>query len=820
MSGASFAPDLNSRLIAIDADDYRSALNCFEHEEYSEAIDILNHSIGGLKCVGDTIEVSLIELFGILGWSIVFEHDGKKLNFWQDTILHHGIHLEHTPELKVITLYELVRKNPQTVVDDCTVVLDRCRTELGKIIPKYLFVRAVAYSLLGQFDRALEDAEIAFSIFRFFQQKSWCGRTANYLGMLYRSVSCYADSLSWYVKAADYYTGIDAQHKLCMTITNIGVTKYKIADYRGALTSLNDALERGRRGNWVKRQVYSNIALGNVYRLTRDFKKARQHLHTGYNQAQKLEFPREEALALEFLGDVYRDESRTNEARRFYKRALAIAMEIAPEGDIVMEVKRRIGECLNIENEPAKAWNELLRARELAQAQGDRFEEGVILRVMAETQVTFGDVAGASEYIAEAIEVLGNIGARHELAIALMRSAEISLKSADSPETDLPLSIHLNRAWNLATKALDYFIIVDVPWWTERCRLLVDLITNRRAGLDHGNRPGSAGRRRAKNGGLIVHSSVRMRDLLRLCDIFAASSEPVLICGETGTGKELIARRVHAFSDRAPSKLVTVNVAAIPSSMFEREFFGHVRGAFSGADRDGAGFAAEADGGTLFLDEIGELPLESQPKLLRLLQDGTYQSLGDPRERYADIRLVAATNANLEQLVADGKFRSDLFYRLKILQLDVPPVRERLEDVIPLLMHFLANAAERNVELGEYFHRDSLRMLEQHDWPGNVREIAMVARQAHVQLVSTGQVSIELKREGQRSLFLFGPHLLEKQFHAAAGSPLDVSQRARILLALKETGGNRSEAAKILGMGRSTLYRHMERLGIRNKETK
>jgi len=311
----------------------------------------------------------------------------------------------------------------------------------------------------------------------------------------------------------------------------------------------------------------------------------------------------------------------------------------------------------------------------------------------------------------------------------------------------------------------------------------------------------------------IVHVSSIMRDLLQLADAFADSDEPVLITGETGTGKELFARRLHERSRRCARELVPVNVSAVPESLFAREFFGHVRGAYSGADGDGQGLAARADGGTLLLDEIGDLPLELQPRLLRLLQDGTYQAVGDPAPRHADIRLVAATNADLRALVAAGRFRADLYYRLRILELRLPPLRERREDILPLLRHLLSEAAGRPVDLACYFSQASLERAQGHRWPGNVRELAMVARQAQAQLAGCGRVRLDLESLDGGRLLLEGP--------AAAGDPpppradgAAVGGRALILAALAATRGNRAQAARRLGVSRSTLYRQLERLGI------
>ena len=327
----------------------------------------------------------------------------------------------------------------------------------------------------------------------------------------------------------------------------------------------------------------------------------------------------------------------------------------------------------------------------------------------------------------------------------------------------------------------------------------------------------------------IIHVSSRIRDLIQLSDAFADSDEPVLITGATGTGKELFARRLHHKSGRRAEELVSVNVSAIAESIFAREFFGHTKGSFSGADQDGIGLAAKADGGTLFLDEIGDLPLELQPQLLRLLQDGTYQAIGDPAERRTNIRLVAATNADLQKRVAEGRFRADLYYRLKILELRLPPVVDRTEDILPLLRHFLTIASGRAVELHDFFDQESLDRMLSYDWPGNVREIAMVARQARVQKESQGVVQVEVG-SGDGEVWTFqgpggsagvsepGTVRLKVVSGPSWGRSTDPETgRSRILLALAETDGNRAEAARRLGVSRSTLYRQMEKLGIAGK---
>ncbi len=222
---------------------------------------------------------------------------------------------------------------------------------------------------------------------------------------------------------------------------------------------------------------------------------------------------------MEFLGDVYRDEGLPSEARRFYARALAIGLKIAPEGDIVMEVHRRVGECHFLEGNPGKAMPELNKGLEMARAQGDRFEEAVTLRVMSDTSLHVGDLKSARSYIDDSVSILREIDARHELAISLMKSADLTLQEMENARSGLPRLTQLNEAWNQATSALDLFIRVDVPWWTEKSRAQVGRIASMRAAQERADKltKGKYGKVGAYNPGeVIIHTSGLMRDLIQL----------------------------------------------------------------------------------------------------------------------------------------------------------------------------------------------------------------------------------------------------------------------------------------------------------------
>jgi DNA-binding NtrC family response regulator len=297
-----------------------------------------------------------------------------------------------------------------------------------------------------------------------------------------------------------------------------------------------------------------------------------------------------------------------------------------------------------------------------------------------------------------------------------------------------------------------------------------------------------------------------MRALLVDARLAARSEKPVLLQGETGTGKEVFARFVHEHSLRKDRPFVAVNCAAIPESLFEREIFGHARGAFTGAHREGSGLVEEASGGTLFLDEVGELPVSLQPKLLRLLQEGSYRRVGESRSRVANLRIVSATNRPLRESVAAGRFRDDLFYRLSGFELGIPPLRQRAEDLTALVLMFVRRESGAEVAV----HPAVWRALRRYPWPGNVRELEAAIGAACVRAGSTGTIREEHL-----------PEAVRVRGSAVPDAHLDLSRAVRrterelILRALRKAGYRRTEAAQLLGIGRNTLYEKMRKLGIR-----
>ncbi|MCK5620106.1 MAG: sigma 54-interacting transcriptional regulator, partial [Candidatus Krumholzibacteria bacterium] len=283
--------------------------------------------------------------------------------------------------------------------------------------------------------------------------------------------------------------------------------------------------------------------------------------------------------------------------------------------------------------------------------------------------------------------------------------------------------------------------------------------------------------------------------------------------GESGTGKELIARSIHERSRRRNRPMIKVNCASIPRELFESEFFGHVKGAFTGADRDKEGRFQAAEGGTLFLDEIGEIPLELQSKLLRVLQGGEFERVGDDTSRKVDVRVISATNKDLLQDAGEGRFRQDLYYRLSVFPLEVPPLRERPEDIGPLAIHFTRLSCNKMGLPPLKLTHDHITELTEYDWPGNVRELQHVIERAVI--MSRGEsLTLGLTRKQKAKA-------APRDDGAVIPLP-DIKRREResILAALKESNGKiygPSGAASLLGVKPTTLASKMKSLGIERR---
>ena len=317
--------------------------------------------------------------------------------------------------------------------------------------------------------------------------------------------------------------------------------------------------------------------------------------------------------------------------------------------------------------------------------------------------------------------------------------------------------------------------------------------------------------RRAGSGGeRPIGTAARFIEMLDLAETVSCTDSTVLISGESGTGKEVLARFIHDRSHRSENAFLSINCGALSDNLLESELFGHVKGSFTGAVKDKDGLLVAAEGGTFFMDEIGEMSPATQVKLLRAIQEREVIPVGSTQAVPVDVRLVAATNRDLEAEITRGAFRSDLYYRLNVIQLHLPPLRERRDDIPILARHFLdgeaaASGRERPLDLSE----DALRTLSSYDWPGNVRELQNALERAAV--VTTGR-TIKPDDLPERVRETPTPRLIQEE--PARNPTMDIVEQAYILWVLEAEGGNKTRAAEVLGIDPSTLYRKLNRYGV------
>ncbi|HJQ32703.1 MAG TPA: sigma-54 dependent transcriptional regulator [Pyrinomonadaceae bacterium] len=382
-------------------------------------------------------------------------------------------------------------------------------------------------------------------------------------------------------------------------------------------------------------------------------------------------------------------------------------------------------------------------------------------------------------------------------------------------ELDPTLPVVVMTAWgnvDLAVEAMQRGArdFVQKPWDNERLLTILRTHSELARALRKGERLEAENKMLREDGGngdrpLLIAESAAMQPVLELIKHVGPSDANVLITGENGTGKEVVARTLHALSPRAQKPMVAVNAGALAEGTFESELFGHVRGAYTDAKTDRVGRFELAEGGTLFLDEIANVPVNLQPKLLRVLETGEFERVGSSQTRRVDVRVLSATNSDLKEESAQGRFRQDLFFRLNTVEIHLPPLRERPEDIPALASHFLSRHAQRYRKELRGFDPAALEVMRSYAWPGNVRELDHVVQRA-VLLARTDEVKpADLGLQAARGEG--GERRLEEM-------SLEEVERLLIQKALKRFGGNVSQAAETLGLSRSALYRRMQKYDI------
>jgi transcriptional regulator with GAF, ATPase, and Fis domain len=588
---------------------------------------------------------------------------------------------------------------------------------------------------------------------------------------------------------------------------NLAIVLQKSGVIESALKPLEEAYELAQTEGLVYQQILCRLVIARRLKTIGEFSKAKGMLSDLLVDLGQRQMPREKAICLEYLGDCHLAQREYKKALEQYQAGMQIAEETAPRGDLVPELCHRMAEAHVHLDDANQAILLCDRGLRLARELNDRHEECATHRVLAMAHRAAGNPSKAHRVILEGIELGRSYEIPYELARALAWSGETRMQSKGRDDQMLGrLQLWEARAvFERIGLSNEVRHLEKVLGFEEESQEAPETLTTEvLAGIPNLDRG-------AFRFGIIT-TSPEIAEAVATIQSVAPSKIPVLITGPSGVGKELLAHALHRMSDRRRMPFLPVNCGSISASLIESELFGHERGAFTGAVTTRDGLFTAADKGTIFLDEIGEMPLSTQATLLRVLEKGELRRVGSDDVRTIDVRVVAATNADLDDLVARGIFRRDLFFRLEGVNVKVPPLCEREEDIRVLFRYFLAEAsaaAKKKVTVTDEVEP----LLCAYAWPGNVRELKNEVARA-IAMAQDGAVL-------GRSAFL--PKLRKKSpvavREARHRDDANAEERGRILEALRAHKGNKADAARSLGgMKRTTLLYKMERLQIRPEE--
>lgn len=661
------------------------------------------------------------------------------------------------------------------------------------------------YFRLGDLDRAKEYYEAALHLFRWdLNDEEGVIRAHNNLGVLYRHLSDWRQATWHLLRAMEISTRLGNFMHMAVSCANLGIVHLKAGSWDEAREHFERALtsyvQIGRDAGVARMR----IGLATIASFRHDFSTAEAHLAAAGQITSRLGSSREQVLCLFGNGELLQERGRLDEALGRYDAALEMAREIAPEGDMVHELQRRRSEVFVMRNETGPA----LKAAEDALARAvrlkDTLEEGASRRVLAQVLSIEGRSSEANAQARSAIRLLESIHERFELARAYLEHARRT-RGASDPE-------RAREAQNLAFKAMYLFEQLGLDESAVACEaLLKEMNAPSWLTVPRGERPAPAISTQTQDIARahgIISQNPRTLEVVRKASELLSTPARLLVLGETGTGKNLLAYMFRTFEVERGRPFVEVNCTSLPGDLVESELFGYVRGAFTGAAISKRGIFEDADGGTIFLNEIGELSERTQVKLLQVLDDGTYRRLGEVRSRRLNVRIISATNKDLDAAVKAGWFRADLFYRLGQVALALPPLRERREDIPLLIRSFLDELSAREGRQ-VLFAEDAMEYLVSLPWLGNVRELKHKIESI---FLCAGQQELLDRAALMKILYPGSTSAPEAAASRGLRGKVDMLKREEVLAALSRNGGNRSRAALELGITRRHLIRLLKQI--------
>jgi DNA-binding NtrC family response regulator/uncharacterized protein HemY len=764
--------------------------------------------------------------------------------------------------------------------------IENFSTERGTLC----YLSAVTLYNLGRYEQALIKAEQAFEIFRDTSKNKRVAQTQLILGRIYLSLGDLKNAEMHVRDAITTYRRIETQEEVIDCYNTIARIFFMKSEFEGAIEYLDQAKELSKKigdfrmaaiacgnlgriyiliGKWEKaeenligslkfNQAKGNelnlsrslLSLGFVYCLKREFQKAHEYLTKAFEIADKNKYLRELVIYHEYMGNLSFDLEDYKKAEDHYNQIIKIWKTAAPDGDMISQTYRLLAELQVAKKEYEQALASCRKSLEVSQSLGEKIEEGAVYRVLGQIYSAEGEKDLAPEYFNKSIACLQQIGAKYELAktyleagrsnqfdyykrLGFLSNAEIEFRGLRScyylGQVDLSISNLLveekqyDKAQLFLTDAEKFFReakdqkavgrICDLRRTIEDALFEVSMLakSNGKVTLDN-----------------VVTQNGEMREIIEKVKQIKDYDISILLEGETGTGKDLLAKAIHFSSKRKDKRFIAVSCAALPESLLENELFGHKKGAYTGADKDESGLFEEAEGGTLYLDEIAEVPLSTQVKLLRAIEEKEIVHLGETTPRKIDVRIISSTSKDLKKLINDGIFRQDLYYRLNTFHIKIPPLKQRKEDIPLLVRHFLKEYGIKDEDQKELNLKKVVKRFSEYSWPGNIRELENELKRMVVLFQAdngdlTRLLSEKLHRFSQRSPSGGETDQISPDAGIDHQVPANVSlfevvaefEKEKIIQVLAQCNWVKLRAANLLRIPEATLRNKMKKYGIK-----
>jgi two-component system response regulator HydG len=614
---------------------------------------------------------------------------------------------------------------------------------------------------------------------------------------------------------------------------------------RNLLYGLESAEKSGDELNLCRAQ----LSLGFVYCLMREFQKASEYLASAFELAHKNGYSRELAIYHEYMGGLCFDSGDYEKAEDHYDQILKMWKKAAPDGDMIAQTYRLLAQLQVAKKEYDQALASCQKSLEVSKSLGERIEEGAVYRILGQIHSAKKDQESTKEYFNKGLACLSQIGARYELARTYLeagRSKEFDhykrlgfLSNAEIQFRGLGSSYHLGQVnlsiANLLAEEQQYdkaqLFLTDAEklFHKKDEHKAVSAVCDLRHTIEDalfqaGKMAKSNGRTTFAN---IITQNDELREIIEKLKQIKDYDISILLEGETGTGKDLFAKAVHYSSRRRNRRFIAVSCAALPEGLLENELFGHKKGAYTGADRDESGLFEEAEEGTLYLDEIAEVPLSTQVKLLRAIEEKEIVRLGETTPRRINVRIISSTSRNLKESIHSGSFRQDLYYRLNTFHVKIPPLKKRKGDIPILVRHFLREYGIKDGDLDDLDLKIVVKRFLEYCWPGNVRELENELKRMVVLFQAgngdpTKPLPERLHKFSQRSSWSTEDDRISSFPGMDQQVPANVSlfeevakfEKQKIIQALSQSNGIKLRAAKLLGVPEATLRNKMKKHGI------